>query len=130
MQTRSTINVGEGQLSIETGKLFDDISVLLSEDLSLEEVFYYASMIHIWIAKIHPFADGNGRAARLLEKWFLVSKLGDHTWSINSEKYYWDQRPDYYRNIALGFNYYALHWDRCYPFLFMLPAALLALQST
>jgi len=116
-------------VAIETGKLFDDISILLSEELSLEEVFYYASMIHIWIAKIHPFADGNGRAARLLEKWLLVSKLGGQTWSINSEKYYWDHRPDYYRNIALGFNYYALHWDRCYPFLYMLPAALISSQS-
>ena len=36
----------------------------------------------------NPLRDG--RAARLLEKWFLVSKLGDHTWSINSEKYYWE----------------------------------------
>jgi len=117
-------------VSIETGKLFDDISVLLSEEINLDEVFYYASMIHLWAAKIHPFADGNGRAARLLEKWFLVSKLGDQAWSINSEKYYWDQRPDYYNHIALGFNYYALHWDRCFPFLFMLPAALIASHAT
>jgi len=108
----------------ELSKLFADISELLNRDLSYKETFYYASMIHIWIAKIHPFMDGNGRSARLLEKWFLVSKLGLAAWSINSEKYYWDNRPDYYRNIALGFNYYALHWERCLPFLFMLPEAL------
>jgi hypothetical protein len=59
----------------------------------------------------------------LLEKWFLVSKLGMSAWSINSEKYYWDNRPDYYQNIALGYNYYALYWDRCLPFLLMLPEA-------
>jgi hypothetical protein len=45
-------------------------------------------------------------------------------WSINSEKYYWDNRPDYYQNIAVGYNYYAIHWDRCLPFLLMLPEAL------
>ena len=81
-------------------------------------------MIHLWLAKIHPFGDGNGRAARLLEKWFLISKLGMSVWYLNSEKHYWDNRPAYYQNIALGFNYYALYWDKCLPFLLMLPDAL------
>lgn len=109
----------------ELTKLFDDITVLLNRDLSPSEVFYYASMIHLWLVKIHPFLDGNGRSARLLEKWFIASKLGPAAWSINSEKFYWDNRPEYYTNIALGYNYYALHWERCLPFLLMLPAALL-----
>jgi Fic family protein len=108
----------------ELNKLFADISELLKRDLSYKEIFYYASMIHIWIAKIHPFGDGNGRSARLAEKWFLVSKLGASAWSVNAEKYYWDNRPAYYQNIALGFNYYALHWNRCLPFLLMLPEGL------
>ncbi len=111
-------------VNAELHKLFADISILLKRKLSYKEVFYYASMIHLWIAAIHPFEDGNGRAARLLEKWFLVSKLGEAAWSIQSEKYYWDHRPEYYQNIALGFNYYALHWDRCIPFLLMLSEAL------
>jgi Fic family protein len=68
--------------------------------------------------------DGNGRSARLLEKWFLASKLGKAAWSVNSEKYYWDHRPAYYQHIALGFNYYALHWERCIHFLLMLPTAM------
>ncbi len=108
----------------ELSKLFADISELLKRNLSYKEVFYFASMIHLWTAKIHPFMDGNGRSARLLEKWFLVSKLGLSAWSINSEKYYWDNRPNYYQNISLGYNYYALYWDRCLPFLLMLPEAL------
>lgn len=108
----------------ELEKLFDDISMLLRKNLADHEVFYFASMIHLWAAMIHPFMDGNGRAARLLEKWFVAEKLGLTAWSIQSERYYWDHRPDYYQNIALGFNYYALHWDRCLPFLLMLPNAL------
>ena len=111
-------------LEQEFGKLFDDIDELLTRDLSHKEIFYFASMIHIWTAKIHPFGDGNGRAARLLEKWFLVSKLGLAAWSFNSEKYYWDNRPDYYQNIALGYNYYVFYWERCIPFLLMLPKAI------
>jgi len=108
----------------ELDKLFFDISELLKRDLSNKEIFYYASMIHIWFVKIHPFNDGNGRSARLIEKWFLVSKLGESAWSINSEKYYWDNRPEYYKNISLGYNYYHLFWDRCIPFLLMLPKSL------
>ncbi len=108
----------------EMKKLFDDIQLLLSMELSHHEIFYYAAMIHLWLAKIHPFNDGNGRVARLLEKWFLVSKLGFSAWSVNSEKYYWDNRSEYYQNIALGYNYYALHWERCIPFLLMLPNSL------
>ena len=111
-------------LKEEFSKLFDDIDELLKRELSHKEIFYFASMIHIWLAKIHPFSDGNGRSARLLEKWFLFSKLGISAWSINSEKYYWDNRPDYYQNIALGYNYYVLYWNRCIPFLLMLPEAM------
>jgi Fic family protein len=108
----------------ELSKLFADIAELLKRDLSYKKVFYYASMIHLWCAKIHPFEDGNGRAARLLEKWFLASTLGISAWSIPSEKYYWDHRPEYYENIALGYNYYVLYWERCMPFLLMLPQSL------
>jgi len=108
----------------EVPKLFDDIKTLLREKLNTKEKFYYASMLHLWLAMLHPFTDGNGRAARLLEKWFLASTIGDIAWSINSEKYYWDNRPDYYKNISLGFNYYALKWERCIPFLLMLPKVL------
>jgi len=110
-------------LKEEFSKLFDDIDFLLQKDLSHSETFYYASMIHLWVALIHPFVDGNGRSARLLEKWFLVAKLGGSVWSVQSEKFYWDHRPDYYQHIAIGFNYYTLHWERCLPFLWMLPQA-------
>ena len=55
---------------------------------NIEEVFYFASMLHLVFAHIHPFQDGNGRAARLLEKWFLASKLEDKAWLIQSEKFY------------------------------------------
>ncbi len=108
----------------ELTRLFDDIAVLLKRDLSYKEIFYFASMIHLHIALIHPFMDGNGRSARLCEKWFLASKLGLAAWSIKSERYYWENRSEYYQNIALGYNYYALKWDRCIPFLLMLPKAL------
>jgi Fic family protein len=108
-------------LKSEFDKLFQDIELILQSHLTLNETFYFASLLHLWIAMIHPFADGNGRAARLIEKWFLAQKIGEIAWSINSEKYYWDNRNEYYDKIAIGYNYYDLHWERSLPFLMLLP---------
>jgi len=80
---------------------FQNINVLLNEKLSLEETFYFASIIHLIFVHIHPFRDGNGRAVRLLEKWFLTEKLGDQYWKIPAEKYYKDNQEKYYENINL-----------------------------
>ena len=103
---------------------FNGIQSLLNEKLSNEETFYHASLLHLKFAHIHPFRDGNGRGARLLEKWFIAKKLGDQFWKIPSEKYYRDHRDDYYTNINSGVNYYELDYDRCLPFLTMLPQCL------
>lgn len=104
--------------------LFDDINILLNKKLSTSEIFYYAAFIHLAFEKIHPFMDGNGRAGRLLEKRFLSFYLGKKAWSILSEKYYNDNRKTYYTNIHIGLNYYTLKWDKCIPFLYMLPESL------
>jgi len=62
---------------------------------------------------IHPFVDGNGRATRLIEKWFLAKKLGDKVWYITSEKNYWTHRTNYYKNLQLGANYYVVKYEGC-----------------
>ncbi len=73
-------------------ELFVDINYLLGESLDPLETFYFASLIHLVFVHIHPFPDGNGRSARLLEKWFITSKLGDEFWKLSSEKYYKEHR--------------------------------------
>ena len=108
----------------EISKLFSDTRELISQDLSHKEIFYYASMIHLLFEKIHPFMDGNGRAGRLLEKWFLSEKIGEIAWSIQSEQYYAKHRAEYYNKIHIGYNYYTLKMDKCVPFLLMLPMSL------
>ena len=109
----------------EFGKLLEDIEYLLSADLSVAQCFYYAAVIHLLLLKIHPFNDGNGRTSRLLEKWFLAQKLGEKAWYIPSEKYYYQNLNDYYRNLQrLGWEYESLDYDRCLPFLLMLSASL------
>lgn len=108
-------------VSKEMKSFFEDISGLLDKDLSSAEVFYYASLIHLRFAHIHPFRDGNGRAARLLEKWFVAEKLGRDFWKLPSEEYYKVSQPKYYETINLGVNFYELNYDRCLGFLEMLP---------
>ncbi len=100
---------------------FSGIEELLVNNLSVEEVFYFASFIHLKFVHIHPFRDGNGRAARILEKWFIASKLGEEFWKLPSEKYYKDNQADYYKNLNLGVNYYELNYNKSLPFLAMLP---------
>lgn len=103
---------------------FKKTDELLKNDLTETEVFYFASLIHLRFVHIHPFRDGNGRAARLLEKWFIAEKLGREFWEIPSEEYYKNHQREYYANINLGVNFYELNYDNCLPFLEMLPNSL------
>jgi Fic family protein len=115
------VAVSPYEVEIEMKKLFDDIDYLLKTELKIEEVFYFASFIHLVFVKIHPWNDGNGRSARLLEKWFLAQKLGDKAWFIQSEKMYYENHNSYYNNIrAMGLEYSELDYEQALPFLLML----------
>ena len=104
----------------ELNKLFIDIEKLKSEKLEISEILFFASFIHLIFVKIHPLQDGNGRMARLMEKWFLVDKLGDKAVSIGLEKNYYNHLPDYYRNLSkLGFEYTGLDYSKSLDFLRM-----------
>jgi Fic family protein len=112
----------------EMQKLFADMAVLSVD--SAAEALYYASLAHLRFAEIHPFMDGNGRMARLLEKWLLSRLVGEKAWLIESERYYKEHLADYYKNINLGVNYYELDYSRSVPFLLMLPGALAATDTS
>ena len=106
--------------------LWNDIEELKKDSLSTTEVFYFAAFIHIVFVNIHPFEDGNGRAARLLEKWFIAEKLGKKAWYLQSELNYYTHVNDYYKNInRIGIFYEQLDYSKALPFLLMLPNALI-----
>lgn len=104
---------------------WEELLLLIKKSLSVEETFYYASLIHLVFVKIHPFNDGNGRTARLLEKWFLATKLGEKAWYVGSESYYYQNIQSYYTNLQrLGLFYDELKYEKSIPFLLMLTNAL------
>jgi Fic family protein len=119
------VAAGPNEVAGEMQKLYNDMEVLLAEKLSMEDVFFFAAMIHLVFVKIHPWNDGNGRSGRLLEKWFLAEKLGEKAWFIESEKHYYERHQIYYKNLrALGIEYPELDYKKALGFLLMLTEAL------
>lgn len=109
----------------EMSIFFDDIMKLLSNSLSEQEVFYHASLIHLRFVHIHPFMDGNGRIARLIEKWFITENLGKEFWKIASEEYYKSHQEEYYQAINIGVNFYELDYDQSVEFVELLSNCLM-----
>ena len=104
---------------------FGAVKRLLAAPLTAPRTFYHAAMLHLVFAHLHPFEDGNGRAARLVEKWFLARKLGKTAWRISSEAFYWRHRPLYYDALRVtGPDFEFLDYARAVPFLTLLPLAL------
>jgi Fic family protein len=109
----------------ELEKIYNDLEMLINSPLSVQEVFFFASLLHLVFVKIHPFNAGNGRTSRLIEKWFLAEKLGEKAWLIQSEKQYYMHHQTYYKNIRLlGLEYESLDYSKALPFLLMLPGSL------
>jgi len=74
---------------------------------------------------VHPFNDGNGKAVKLFEKWFLAQNLGEVDWYIQSEKYDYFTIDNYYKNLnKLGMFYEKWDCAKAYSFHQLLPNAI------
>jgi Fic family protein len=88
-------------------------------------VLMKAAQLHLGLLCIHPFRDGNGRTARLLERWFIARHFGPWAYGLETENYYRDHRYQYFRNLqAVGSSWDTLDLTQALPFLQMLPAAI------
>lgn len=104
----------------ELDHLFMKIYEIKEKEIDSKEAFFYASLIHLVFVKIHLFQDGNGRTARLLEKWFLIACLGRDAVSVELEKNYYVNRKAYYDNIrVIGLEYDTLDYSKSLNFLLM-----------
>ncbi len=55
-----------------------------------------SAIIHHQFETIHPFADGNGRAGRMLALWELYRRGFDNHHIFSIDEFYWEDRPRYY----------------------------------
>lgn len=55
-----------------------------------------SAIVHHQFETIHPFADGNGRAGRMLSLWELYRRGFDNHHIFSVDEFYWDDRPRYY----------------------------------
>lgn len=115
------------QVRKELETLFLEIDQLKRErsKLTIDEAFFYAAYIHLAFVNIHPFADGNGRVSRLVEKWALVALTENlNCWKIPSEINYWIKREDYHATLnLLGKKYKDLDYSKSLHFLLLLPTS-------
>lgn len=108
----------------EMERFWAELSEFTGKQPDITDFFYFSSLAHLRLAQLHPFFDGNGRIARLVEKWLLAAGIGESAWGIQSERFYKENRDMYYRNIDLGVNYYELDFSKITGFLEMLPNSL------
>jgi len=55
-----------------------------------------SAIVHHQFETIHPFADGNGRAGRILSLWELYRRGFDNHHIFSIDEFYWEDRPRYY----------------------------------
>src|SRR6266700_4976556 len=55
-----------------------------------------SAIVHHRFETIHPFADGNGRAGRMLSLWELYRRGFDNHHIFSIDDFYWEDRPRYY----------------------------------
>jgi len=105
---------------------FFHIEELNKRKLTMDEIFFYASVIHLVFVTLHPFYDGNGRLGRLLEKWFIVAKLEDEKyWHLPTEEYYRVNKSEYYSRLEIA----QTNLKNSIGFIRMLPNSILHLQN-
>jgi len=59
-----------------------------------------SAILHYQFEDIHPFADGNGRAGRMLALWELYRRGFDTHHIFSIDEFYWEDRARYYAGLA------------------------------
>jgi Fic family protein len=84
--------------------LNDPDSFRLGERNEIAAGLLKAVLAHLYLVWIHPFGDGNGRAARLLEFRFLLEAGAPSPAAHLFSNHYNDTREEYYRHLELSWK--------------------------
>lgn len=71
-------------------------------DVSRLDAVFKAVMAHLYIAWIHPFGDGNGRTARLIESFVLSAASVPFPATHLLSNHYNETRSEYYRQLSIA----------------------------
>jgi len=76
--------------------VLDLISFIYDDSDKMDQILKSA-VIHYYFAYLHPYFDGNGRIARLLQLWYLIQKGYGATLFIPFSAYVNENRTGYYK---------------------------------
>ncbi len=102
-------------LSILVGEMCEWLNKKMNAPLHLKSAvsILKAIIAHVYIAWIHPFADGNGRTARLVELQVLITDGFPTPTAHLLSNHYNETRSEYYRYLSLA----SKHEDGIYDFI-------------
>src|SRR6476659_3736457 len=76
--------------------LMSDLLAWWNKDAAAISPILSSAIVHHQFETIHPFADGNGRAGRMLSLWELYRRGFDNHHIFSIDEFYWEDRPRYY----------------------------------
>lgn len=100
----------------EVSALMNELFTYVRKNENTIDPLILAGIFHKQFVIIHPFIDGNGRAARLATK-ALLAKMGLDTFNLFSfENYYNKNVSKYFQEVGLFGNYYDIKDEINYTF--------------
>lgn len=92
--------------SVDVLPLLKKLLAFVQDNKGSIDPLILAGVFHKQFVVIHPFMDGNGRAARLAAK-VLLAQMGLNTFNLFSfENYYNRNVATYFRKVGVSGNYY------------------------
>ncbi len=84
----------------EVPHLLEDLAAWLAQASSDPPVLVRAALAHVMMAAIHPFADGNGRTARIVASLVMYRGGFRHPQFTSLEEWWGQHSDDYYEAFA------------------------------
>jgi Fic family protein len=76
--------------------MMSDLLAWWNKDAAKTSPILSSAIVHHQFETIHPFADGNGRAGRMLSLWELYRRGFDNHHIFSIDEFYWEDRLRYY----------------------------------